>query len=206
MRVRAVLLVLACAALAACGSTGSSGGGSGGGGESSSGGEDALPPGTRAVTGNHQVVLRTWNPNNPSAAPTTAALVNASSESGRKLTTGRATSTVVRVISDAEMGALLAAMQEKGFDGVATPGLTLDGLRADGRRRGVIVVEQDGQTRGIDFGLNMGGTQVPTVYTECKKIILAVHMNIPGLEVRTSTDPADDPSRIFQAPRAGLNR
>jgi hypothetical protein len=205
MRVRAVLLVLACAALAACGSTGSAGGGPGGGGDPSSA-EDALPPGTRAVTGNHQVVLRTWNPNNPSAAPTTAALVNASSESGRKLQTGRATSTVVRVITDAEMGALLAAMADKGFDTVATPGLTLDGLRADGRRRGVIVVEQDGQTRGIDFGLNMGGTQVPTVYTECKKIILAVHMNIPGLEVRTSTDANDDPSRLFQAPPARLNR
>jgi hypothetical protein len=202
MRPPALALVLAAAALAACGSTGSTDGGGGGGG----GGEAGLPEGVRAVTGNHQVVLRTWNPNDRSAKPMTAALVNASSESGRKLQTGKATSTVVRVVTDAEMGALLAALDEQGFAGVAQPGMRLDTLAEDGRRRGVIIVEQDGESRGIDFRAGMSDSRVPNTYTECKKIILAVHQAIPGFEVQTSTNPADDPSRLFQAPPARLNR
>ena len=187
----AALVPLAAAALTACAGTGgSSGGGSSGGG---------APIDARAVKGNHQIVMRTWDPREPEKAPVTAALVNASSEAGRSLQTGRKTSTVVRVITDEQMGAVLAALDEKGFSANATGGLALDTLRPDPRRRGVILVDRDGETRGIEFLPNMSGTQIPTVYTECKRIIMRVHGEVTGLEVRASTDPNDDPSRIFQA-------
>lgn len=192
MSLWALLLVLAAAA---CGSTDGSGGGGGGGGG------DEVVSGGPAVTGDHQVLIRTWDPTDPSRPPFTAALVNASSDAGRRLTSGKASSTVVRVLSDQDMGTLLQLLDEKGFSANATEGVTLQGLRPDSQRRGVIIVEKDGQTKGIELLLRMGGTAIPTVYTECKKIIVKAHREIEGLEIRTSTGAdVEDPSRTFQAP------
>ncbi|MCE9636690.1 MAG: hypothetical protein K8T90_13380 [Planctomycetes bacterium] len=195
MRTNSLSLVVVCAAACAA-LSGCAGSASSSGGESSRG--DA-PISANAVKGNCQIVMRTWDPRDPEKTPVTSALVNASSEAGRSLQTGRKTSTVVRVITDEQMGAVLAALDEKGFAGNSTPGIALETLRPDARRRGVIVVDRDGTSRGIEFLPNMSGTQIPTVYTECKRIIMRVHGEVTGLEVRASTDQNDDPSRIFQA-------
>lgn len=201
----AALALLACAASPGCaGGDAARSGGSGGVASSGDGGEGVLPPGV-PVKGNVQVTLRTYNPKDP-AVVATMALVNESSEIGRKLKSGRATSTVVRVVSDSDMGALLAAMDEKGFSGTATPGMTLDGLQDDGRRRGVIIVDRNGATQGIDFGLNQGGTAVPTVYTECKRLVWGVHMAVQGFAVSATTGNAEDADRVFQAPPLKMKR
>jgi hypothetical protein len=203
----ALVLLAAAASLAGgCASDdggGSGGGGAGGGGGVSAAGEEGLKG--SAVAGTVSVTLRTFNPKDPEGT-TTSVLVNASSDTGRKLRAGRATSTVVRVIGDAEMGALLAAMDEQDFSRHATQGLRLDQLGADGRRRGVIVVERDGETRGIDFGLNQGATAIPKVYTECKKIILVVHGSVEGYAVSATTGNAEDADRVFQAPKIRMSR
>ena len=204
MRSLAPFLVLACAAaLAACGRTGTSGGRSIDMGDSSGG---ASLEGVHPVKGNVQVVLRTWNPEHPELGPSTYALVNTSSESGRKLASGKATSTVIRPISDEQMGALLAAIDQKGFSTHAKSGVTLEGLSPDSRRRGVIIVDDNGTTRGLEMlaQANLGGTPIPTVFRDCKMIIVQIHGTIQGYEARVSTSPADD--RTFQAPPVRMKR
>lgn len=197
--VRSSLAVLALAGASLAGGCGSTSGEEGVPGEG--GGEMASMPDAQAVTGDHQVLIRTWDPRDLSRPPFTAALVNESSDAGRRLTSGKASSTVVRVVTDQEMGALLQVLDEKGFSANATDGVTLQGLKPDGRRRGVIIVEKDGATRGIEFFPNMAGTAIPTVYTECKQIIVSCHRRIEGIEVRATTGAeAEDPSRTFQAP------
>lgn len=188
-----VALLLA-AAVAGCAGTGS---GSGAGGASGGSSVESAPP----VSGNHQVVLRTWDPNRPGEPNLTAALVNRSSEAGRKLSSGMASSTVVRVISDEEMGRLLAALDDAGFSATARAGVALDRIAPDSERRGVIVVEHDGKTRGIDFVAGADARAVGKTYVECKKIILYTHGLISGFETRVTTGE-QDPSRIFQAPKA----
>ena len=74
-----------------------------------------------------------------------ASLVNASSDLGKKLTSGRTSSTVTRVISDVEMASLLRELDKAGFSSVARDGVSMAALRDDSARRGVIVVEQDGR-------------------------------------------------------------
>lgn len=155
------------------------------------------------VTGNVHVTLRTWNPN--TGEPSTHALVNESSEVGTKIRSGRASSTVTRVIGDEEMGSLLATMDEIGFSGVAEAGVTLESLPPDARRRGVIVVERDGSPAGLVFAPNMGTTAVPKVYRDCKGLILKVHMSVPGYAISAGTGDAD-PERTFQAPPIKMKR
>lgn len=192
MRLPSLALVLVLAAsVAACGSTGGSSGGGGGGAYANA----------PAAKGNVQVVIRTWDPRT-AQSNMTASLVNESSDAGRKLRSGRASSTVVRVLDDVQMGAILAALDKEGFATTARDGVTLDGLRPDAERRGVIIVERDGVSRGIDFVAGRDQGSLPSVYVECKRIILAAHASIPGYEARVSTGTEDDPSRVFQSPKA----
>jgi hypothetical protein len=197
-RFRGILGVAALLVLPGCGLFGGSGSGGGGGG----GAAGDLAP-AKAVQGNVMVTLRTYHPNAPT---TTMALVNASSESGRRLASGKATSREIRVITDDDMGRLLAEMDRRGFSGQARAGLTLAQLTDNPSRRGVILVEENGSSRGIEFSTGAGGTALPTVYTECKKLVWGVHMAVPGFEVRATTDNAMDAENVFQAPPARLPR
>ena len=154
------------------------------------------------VAGNVHVQLRTWDPDTGKAA--TFVLVNASSEAGQKLRSGRATSTVTRVLDDDGMGSLLATLEENGFTGVAADGVTLDNLEPDSRRKGVIVVERDGASRGLVSEPNVGRT-VATVFRDCKVLILQVHGSIPGSAASASTGESN-PDRTFQAPPIRMER
>jgi hypothetical protein len=164
-------------------------------------------PSGQAVQGDVLVVMRTYQPGHPTA---TMALVNESSERGRKLQSGRASSTEVRVVTDEQMGTLLAALDQQGFGAHAQPGVTLESVPDDPRRRGVLLVEHNGQTRGILFGTDRFGTReskapVPTVYTDCKRLVWALHSSVPGYAVSASTNPADV-ERLFSAPRIKLRK
>lgn len=185
-------LFVGAALVAGCGGTGSSGatgGGLGGGGEPLADLSNVQP-----VKGNVQVTLRL----SPADRPVTMfALVNESSEIGKKLTSGRATSAQIRVLDDLAMGRLLAEMNARGFAANSSPGLSLDNLREYSGRRGVIVVDQGGTTRGIDFGTGTGGGALPNAYVECKKLIMGVHGSLQGFEVRASTNPDSDAERQF---------
>ena len=205
MRSLIPLVVLACATavgatVGACAGTGPSSGGSG---------AEARPSGDfRPVTGNVHVILRTWDPKNRSDGPKTFALVNATSEAGRRLASGRTPSSEFRVVSDEQMAALLAALDEKGFSAHASQGLSIKELPTDARRRGVIVVERDGASRGLELVAtgDLRASPVPTVYRDCKMIVVQIHNAIGGLETGASTSVGDDPSRTFQVPKADLRR
>lgn len=201
----AVVAAAISAALAAGGCAGSGGGGGGGGG-----GSDAIvsDPGVRnaqPVTGNCQVTLRTWNrnPDAPSTAPTTVALVNASSEKGRMLLTGKATSSSVRPLEDDEMGRLLAVLDAKGFASHAKPGVTLESVSDDTRVRGVLVIDRDGVSRGITY---YAGAADAGVFRDCKNLVFSTHNAVGGFEVRAATGDAADPNRTFQAPPIKMRR
>ena len=155
------------------------------------------------ATGNVHVSLRTWDATSGPGGKTWV-LVNASSEVGQKLRTGRATSTVTRVLDDAGMGSLLATFEENGFSKVAVGGVTLDSLPEDSRRKGVLIVEQDGASRALISAPNVGRS-VATIYRDCKVLFLQVHGSIPGAAVSVGTGDAD-PERTFRAPPIRMNR
>jgi hypothetical protein len=154
------------------------------------------------ASGNVHVTLRTWDPDTGREA--TFVLVNATSEVGQKLRSGRATSTVTRVLDDDGMGSLLATLDQNGFAGVSADGVSLDTLGPDSRRKGVIVVERDGSPRSLVSESNVGKT-VATVFRDCKVLILQVHGSIPGAAASASTGDSD-PERTFQAPPIKMKR
>ncbi len=196
---RSWTLLLASLALAACANSPPGGGGGGAGGDDG----DTRASG-RAVQGNVQITLQTQTPSTPIQ---TFAFVNATSEIGRRITSGRATSTVIRVLSDADMAKLIEEIESRGFSSHAVAGRTLKNLPDASGRRGVIVVEENGASRALDFGTGSGGGALPTCYLECKKLILGVHGALQGLAVSgTTTNSADDGSKVFQAPPIKLPR
>ncbi|MCG3135153.1 MAG: hypothetical protein HMLKMBBP_02659 [Planctomycetes bacterium] len=194
-----VTLTLA-AALAAAGCA--SGGGSAASGGGDGGAAAAAESGPR-VSGDVTVTLRTTP---ASGAATDMALVNASSALGKRLASGRESSTVVRVVSDVEMATLLRELDKAGFSSVARDGVSVSGLRDDMARRGVIVVEQDGRSRGFEFRTGMGESRVPSVYVDCKRLIWGVHMQVPAYEAKVTVGEAPDADRVFQSPPARLKR
>lgn len=197
--VPALLALVPC--LVACAS-----GGGGSGGNSASGGPgggNAAAESGPKVSGDVTVTLRT-TPGGGQA--TDMSLVNESSEMGKKLTSGRTSSTVTRVISDAEMASLLRELDKAGFSSVARDGVSMAALRDDSTRRGVIVIEQDGRPRGFEFRTGMGESRVPNVYVDCKRLIWGVHMQVPAYEAKVTVGDAPDADRVFQSPPARMKR
>ena len=129
--VRALVLAVGAVALAACAGSGSSSGSGGDGAERPSlAGWDEGDP----AQGNVQVTWKQLDPRHPAVTQT---LVNESSEMGRRLRSGRASSAETKVISDEEMGRLLAALTKVGFYNFATQGQAVDTLpQAPWRGRG----------------------------------------------------------------------
>jgi hypothetical protein len=146
------------------------------------------------VTGN---VYVTWKNLNPASRAGAFSLVNQSSEYGRKLTSGKATSTEIRVIDDVQMGTLVAELRRVGFFQFAKPGLGLGNIPEGASRSGVVVVQQDGKDLGLLFRATGPGPEA-NAYTECKKLVLAVHGSVPSFEVRVGSGEGSD--RVFEAP------
>jgi hypothetical protein len=196
----AVPLLLACGLAAGCASDDAPGG-SGSGDESgavSSGGnwEDG-----EAVRGNVSVTWKNLNPANPSAS---ASLVNESSEIGQKLKSGRASSSEIRVVTDAQMGGLLAQLKKLGFFQYATDGMGLDNLPDVAGQRGIVVVTQDGHSKGLMLTTNIGPGPVPTAYRDSKNVVLFAHSQVPGFDVKSGVGAPDE--RVFTAPKPTLRR
>ena len=192
------LLLALCLSLAACGSDGSSESGAGGSAADSGAGtwDEAAP-----VAGNVQVAWKNLDTANPAAA---AGLVNESSETGQKLKSGRATSSQVRVLTDAQMGGLLAKLDEVGFFRNATQGLSLDNIPEVPGKKGIVVVTRDGQSVGLMLTTNLGTSPIPKVYTNAKNMILAAHGQVMGYEAKAGIGESDE--RIFSAPKPNLRR
>ena len=191
---RFAFAVVAALFASACGTTGSSGPLS----DSQGAGDRGSAP---KVTGNVQITLQLQPPGKPVV---TIALVNETSEIGRRITSGKASSTSIRVIDDVAMATLIAAMDDQGFSERATPGVSFQNLRDYPGRRGVLVLDQSGSTRAIDFGTGLGDGPIPKTYVECKKLVMAVHGAVGGFEVRSTT--SDEADRTFQAPKAQMPR
>ncbi len=175
-----------------------------GGGASSSPGELARPDvgeieRGEAVSGEIAVTWKNLHPRNPDVIQT---LVNESSEAGRQLRSGRASSTTVRVISDADMGTLLDKLRDLGFFEQATRGVGLRNVPQVAGRRGIVVVHDNGTDWGLTLTPGAGGTALPATYRDCKGLILAVHGAVQGLEVQVNVD-AD---RVFSAPPIRMPR
>lgn len=199
-RLSLVLALAMAASLTACASddASDSGGGSSLGGVSPAGGSwDESAP----VTGDVQVAWKNLDAANPAAA---CGLVNESSETGQKLKSGRATSSQVRVLTDAQMGGLLAKLEEVGFFRHATQGISLDNVPQVPGRKGIVVVTRDGQSVGLMLTTNLGTSPVPKIYTDSKNMVLAVHGQVMGYEAKAGIGEADD--RIFSAPKPTLRR
>jgi hypothetical protein len=129
-------------------------------------------------------------------------LVSASSEAGQMLRSGRATSTEVRVLSDADMGTLLGELEDRGFYEHSTRGIGLENIPNVPGRRGIVVVHDNGKDYGLMLVPGGGATPLPASYRDCKALVLAVHGQIQGLEVRINAD-AD---RVFSAPPIRMPR
>jgi len=125
-------------------------------------------------------------------------LVNESSEIGQTLKSGKATSSEIRVLTDAEMGGLLAKMGELGFFQYAQDGLALDNTPDVAGKRGVVVVTQDGRSKGLMLTTNLGMSPVPKAYADTKKLVLFAHSQVPGYDVKANIGAPDE--RIFSAP------
>ena len=197
-------LVLLSLGLGACASdTGgtASTGGSGNGshvGAALGGAEGDFEPG-EAVKDNVRVTWRNLDDRNP---PVTQSLVNASSEMGSQLRSGRVSSTSTRVLSDTDMGALLNELEDVDFFDVAKPGLSLDNHPDVPGARGVVVVERNGRAHGLLMTTGLSGTRIPETYVKSKQLVFAVHSAVSGYEVRVNVDE----DRVFKAPKSKLRR
>ncbi len=196
-RARRALSLVACAALCVTAAACASGGGS-------SGGELERPEARPvrqgdAVSGEVFVSWRNLDPRNPAVTQT---IVNESSELGRALASGRKNSADVRVLGDADMGTLLAQLEDIGFFRYATEGMGLDNAPDVPGRRGIVVVERDGRTWGLMLTPGAGRTPIPAAYRDAKGVILVAHSSLPGMDVKVNVD-AD---RVFSAPPIGLKR
>lgn len=195
----AASIVFAALLAAGCASDGGSGGGSGDESEAAPTGgtwEDG-----EAVRGNVSVTWKNLNPANP---PASASLVNESSEIGQKLKSGRASSSEIRVVSDAQMGGLLSQLKKLGFFQYATDGMALDNLPNVDGQRGIVVVTQDGHSKGLMLTTHIGPGPVPTAYRDSKNVVLFAHSQVPGFDVKANVGAPDE--RVFTAPKPTLRR
>ena len=218
MRTALLLLAAALAAGGCSSDTASKGGGSGGGDDESAllregdgtgrqgshvaaamGGTEGGYEAAEAVSDNVRVTWRNLDDRNPAV---TQSLVNASSEMGRQLRSGRISSTATRVLSDEDMGALLDELDDIGFFDVAKPGLRFDDPPDVNGVRGIVTVERNGRAEGILMTTGLAGTDIPETYVKSKQLVFAVHSAVQGYEVRVNQDP----DRVFQAPKARLRR
>jgi hypothetical protein len=152
----------------------------------------------------HGEVAVTWKNLNPANPPATMTLVNESSETGRKLKSGEANSSTIKVLSDAEMGGLLAALDSKGFFRYATDGMGLDNIPDLPGKKGIVIVTQDGQSKGLLSLPGLGSGPVPQVFLDSKRLILDIHRQLPGAEVHSGLGESDE--RIFSAPPPKMHR
>ena len=129
-------------------------------------------------------------------------LVNASSQYGRALRSGRETSTEVRVLSDADMGTLIGELEDRGFFDHATKGLGIENIPNVPGRRGIVVLHDNGNDYGLMLVPGAGGTGLPESYRDCKALVLAIHGSVQGLEVRVN----EDADKLFSAPPIRMPR
>jgi len=147
------------------------------------------------VQGEVTVAWQNLDPKYPAAR---VGLVNESSTIGHKLKSGQATSSEIRVLTDAEMGGLLSKMSELDFFQYATDGLALDTIPDVPGRKRIIIVTQDGRSKGLMLTTNLGMSPVPKAYADNKKIVLFAHSQVPGFDVKANVGAPDE--RIFSAP------
>jgi hypothetical protein len=163
--------------------------------------EPAVLPDAEPVTGNVAVSWRNLDPRNQA---TMLGLVNESSSTGRDLRMGKTSSSSVRVLSDVEMGQLLAELRRVGFFEYARDGLDANAAAEVPGKKGIVVVEQDGVTKGLLLTTGMGTSAVPKVYLASKERVYKAHASVMGAEVKVSVGPADD--RIFSPPPIKMKR
>lgn len=153
------------------------------------------------VKGNVSVTWKNLNPASPAASNS---LVNESSEIGQKLKSGKANSSEIRMITDAQMGGLLAQLKQLGFFDRATDGLGLDNIPDVPGRRGIVVVTRDGRSVGLMLTTNLGPGPVPTTYRDAKNVVLFAHSQVRGFDVKASTGAPDE--TLFSAPKPTFRR
>jgi hypothetical protein len=189
-------LAAALALAASCGSDGGGGGSSGYSGSSGATWEDSEP-----VAGE---VMVAWQDLDPTRQSTRVGLVNESSEAGRKLKSGQASSAEIRVLTDVQMGGLLSKLAELGFFEYATDGLALDNVPDTAGKKGIIVVSQDGRSKGLLFRTNIGAGPLTNAYINSKNTILYAHSQVIGFDVRANVGEPDE--RVFEAPPIRMKR
>lgn len=169
--------------------------GGGGGGERAAPREEARPTG-EVVKGNYSVSWKSLSPRNKGV--TTFSLVNESSEIGTKLSSGKATSSEIRVITDAGMAWLVDQLKQAGFYQFASDGLGLANAAQSGSKSGVVVVQQDGRTLGLAL---VGPGAAAQAYETSKQLVMRMHSQASPImgDIKVSTGPADE--SIFSAPK-----
>src|SRR6185436_7092079 len=105
----------------------------------------------------------------------------------------------IRVATDEQMGALLSEMKRLGFDANATSGISLENIPEVPNPKGLIVVTQDGKSRGLLMQLGLGRSPVPEAYSNCKRVVVTAHMQLQGYDARASIGAPDE--SIFSAPK-----
>src|SRR5262249_4677891 len=142
-------------------------------------------------------VAVTWKNLNAQSNAGSFSLVNASSEVGRKLASGKASSSTVRVMDDAEMGGLLEDLKSAGFYQFAKQGIGLDNLPSGISSKGIVVVQQNGESFGFPYRPTGPGAEA-NAYANCKKIVMNAHATHASFDVHVGSGEAD--TRIFDAP------
>jgi hypothetical protein len=149
-------------------------------------------------------VMVSWRNLDPRYPATAVALVNDSSSTGQRLRSGTVTSSTIRVLTDAEMGWVLAEIERMGFHQHARDGLDVAAASEVPGRKGIVTIERDGTTKGLLLTTGLGTSPLPKVYVQVKDFVNKVHGHVVGGEVRASVGPADE--SIFSAPPARLKR
>jgi hypothetical protein len=92
-----------------------------------------------------------------------------------------------KVLSNQQMGAVLAVLNQKGYGKHAKSGM--DAARVPkNTANGVIVIKRGTRTWGLVFqkGQQYGASAVPAVYLECKKLIFDIFSTADQFQVYTS--------------------
>ena len=130
------------------------------------------------------VSFKEVNPRTGKAMTTQMNLVNKAHPESRKAISIEANQ---KVLSNQQMGLLLALLKEKRFYKYARSGLTPE-RAPSGRGNGLITVRRGDQAAGLLFekGSAGGGSPIPAVYVECKKIIIGIFNSADQPQVYTS--------------------
>ena len=190
-----VLLFAAAAAAAGCSSDGGSR--TGGSSESSASPSAGTPSAPVAHGATIRVTYHNYIPDKFGRTGTWS-LVNASSDLGQRLRSGRATSAETHVVEDEDMGRVLDGLRQTGFFNYARPGIGFDEIADRPGLKGVIVLEQNGASQAFESASGGRDGTAATAFRDSKILIVDAHGKLEGYAIKVGQGDSDP--NTFESP------